>query len=234
MKNEILLIEDDKTIGRFINLSLKAEDYKCTLVTTGEMGLSLFFSNKVDLILLDLGLPDMDGMEVLKQIRLHEKEKGVVETPVIIVSARDQEKDIVEALDCGASDYITKPFRPGELSARIRSAIRKTKPVSVEKTQEEFVFSGLVINFEKHSVSVDGETVHLTPTEYKLLSLLVNSSGKVLTHRYIAEQVWGHLAVEDFQFVRVTMANLRKKIEKSQSGKFIQTETGVGYRFLEE
>ena len=153
--------------------------------------------------------------------------------PIIIVSARDQEKDIVEALDEGANDYITKPFRPGELTARVRAALRNVKNQN-SVTQQNFIYKGLTFDFEKHSVFVDGEEVHLTPTEYKLLEVLIFSKGKVLTHRYLAEQVWGHLAVEDFQFVRVTMANLRKKIEKCESGKYILTETGIGYRFRED
>lgn len=230
---DILLIEDDVVIGRFISLSLKSQDYKCTVVTTGEMGLSLFCANKIDLVLLDLGLPDIDGMQVLKTMRAREKENALTETPIIVVSARDQEKDIVSALDEGANDYITKPFRPGELVARIRAALRKTKPNN-QNVIEEFNYEGLKIDFEKRLVFVDSEEVHLTPTEYKLLLLLVTERGKVLTHRYIAEQVWGHLAVEDFQFVRVTMANLRKKIEKTTSSRYILTETGVGYRFRDD
>lgn len=233
ISTEILLIEDDKSIARFISLSLKSQGYKCTHVETAGAGLSLFGTNKVDLILLDLGLPDMDGMEVLMQVRELESKNNLAQTPIIIVSARDTESDIVTALDSGADDYITKPFKPLELNARIRTALRKSqKEVASEK--EIFSFDGLEIDFEKRLVSVDGEEVHLTPTEYKLLCLLTASKGKVLTHRYISEQVWGHLAVEDFQFVRVTLANLRKKIEKSSTGRYIITETGVGYRFREE
>ncbi len=223
-KAEILLIEDDESIARFISVSLKTEQIRCTTVASGGAGISLFCANKPDLVLLDLGLPDMDGMDVLAQIR------SLSGIPVIIVSARDQEKDIVSALDGGADDYITKPFRPGELMARIRTALRKKR--TVQEPEEKFEYEGLVIDFGGRTVTVDGEEVHLTPTEYKLLQVLVTNRGKVLTHRYISEQVWGHTAVEDFQFVRVTMANLRRKIEKSSAGsRYILTETGVGYRF---
>lgn len=221
---DILLIEDDKSIARFITVSLKAVYIRCTAASTGETGISLFLANHPDLVLLDLGLPDMDGMEVLSQIRTGSS------VPVIIVSARDQEKDIVNALDEGADDYITKPFRPGELIARIKAALRKVR--SVQEPAAAFEYEGLVVDFEKRTVTVDSELVHLTPTEYKLLEVLIANNGKVLTHRFLAEQVWGHTAVDDFQFVRVTMANLRRKIEKGEAGfRYILTETGVGYRF---
>jgi two-component system, OmpR family, KDP operon response regulator KdpE len=225
MQSAILLIEDDVSITRFITVSLRMVHICCTATSTGVTGVSLFLSNHPDLILLDLGLPDMDGMEVLAQIR------AVSTIPVIIVSARDQEKDIVDALDNGADDYITKPFRPGELLARIRLELRKSR-VTPEQT-DVFEYEGLVIDFEKRSISVDGEQIHLTPIEYKLLDVLVANRGKVLTHRFLAGQVWGHTAVDDFQFVRVTMANLRRKIEKGEAGfRYILTETGVGYRFV--
>lgn len=221
---DVLLIEDDSSIARFITVSLRTVRIRCTAAPTGEAGLSLFTANHPDLVLLDLGLPDQDGMSVLARIR---KTSNV---PVIIVSARDQEQDIVGALDGGADDYITKPFRPGELLARIRAGLRKSHPM--QGPAAAFEYEGLSADFEKHTVTVDGEEVHLTPTEYKLLEVLITNRGKVLTHRFLAEQVWGHTAVDDFQFVRVTMANLRRKIEKGDAGfRYILTETGVGYRF---
>lgn len=228
-KKEILLIEDDKSIARFISVSLKTENYKCTHALNGSSGISLFCSNKPDIVLLDLGLPDIDGMEILSQIR------DISTTPVIIVSARDQEKDIVSALDKGADDYITKPFRHGELLARIRAALRKQKKELESEQEKIFSYNGLSIDFDKHFVTVNNEEIHLTPTEYNLLCTLVSDKGKVLTHRYLSEKVWGHTAVDDFQFVRVTMANLRRKIEKdSANPRYILTETGVGYRFKED
>ena len=169
-------------------------------------------------------MPDMDGMNVLLSIR------GKSNVPVIVVSARNQEQDIIDALDGGADDYVTKPFRPGEFVARIHAALRKKSGNAGES--QIFESDSLVIDFKKRLITVDGYEVHLTPTEYKLLELLVENAGKVLTHRYIAEKVWGHVAVEDFQFVRVTMANLRRKIEHDTAdSRYILTETGVGYRF---
>ncbi|MCI6186966.1 MAG: response regulator transcription factor [Spirochaetia bacterium] len=223
-ENNILLIEDDSSISRLICVTLKTAKLKCTTAENGETGLSLFSANNPDLVLLDLGLPDMDGMNVLLSIR------GKSNVPVIVVSARNQEQDIIDALDGGADDYVTKPFRPGELVARIHAALRKKSGNAGES--QIFESDSLVIDFKKRLVTVDGCEVHLTPTEYKLLELLVENAGKVLTHRYIAEKVWGHVAVEDFQFVRVTMANLRRKIEHDTAdSRYILTETGVGYRF---
>jgi two-component system KDP operon response regulator KdpE len=221
---DILLIEDDSSIARFITVSLRTVHIRCTAASTGETGLSLFSANHPDLVLLDLGLPDIDGTAVLAQIR------NTSHVPVVIVSARNQEQDIIDALDRGADDYITKPFRPGELLARIRAGLRKGRPL--QEQAAPFEYEGLSADFEKRTVSVDGEEVHLTPTEYKLLEVLIANRGKVLTHRFLAGQVWGHTAVDDFQFVRVTMANLRRKIEKGDAGfRYILTETGVGYRF---
>jgi two-component system KDP operon response regulator KdpE len=221
---DILLIEDDKSIARLISVSLKTEHIRCTTTAAGETGLSLFHSNHPDMVLLDLGLPDRDGMEILALLR------NGSQVPVIIISARDQETDIINALDGGADDYITKPFRTGELLARIRAGLRKIRVQ--QDTAGTVEYDGLVIDFEKRTVSVDSEPVHLTPTEYKLLCILVTNRGKVLTHRFLSEQVWGHTAVDDFQFVRVTMANLRRKIERGEAGfRYILTETGVGYRF---
>ena len=184
------------------------------------------FLSDPDLILLDLGLPDIDGMEVLGQIRQES------EVPVIVVSARGMEQEKVGALDAGADDYITKPFNAGELLARIRVALRHRS--SAPRQEPVFELDTLKMDFEKRKVSVRGEEVHLTPIEYKMLSLLVNNSGKVLTHHYIQQEVWGYDTTDDYQSLRVFMANIRRKIEEdSTKPRFILTEVGVGYRFVE-
>lgn len=222
----ILVIEDDKSILNFISVSLKTNGYRYVTVKNGLDGISLFFANNPDLILLDLGLPDIDGLEVLRQIR------DVSDIPVIIVSARGNEEEKVEALDLGADDYVTKPFHIGELLARIRVALRKRQPAIA--AQSIFSRYGLIVDFDRRRVTVDGEEVHLTPMEYKLLVLLIENSGKVLTHGYLSGKVWGHSYPEDFQSLRVCMANIRRKIEKdSAKPQYIVTEIGVGYRFVE-
>lgn len=222
----ILVIEDDKSIQNFIRISLKTMDYGCILADDGLTGISYFYANNPDLIILDLGLPDVDGMEVLEQIR---KESGV---PVIIVSARGMEQEKVEALDAGADDYITKPFHAGELLARIRVALRHRS--KTEKTEPTFELDCFKLDFEKRKVYVRGEEVHLTPIEYKMLTLLAVNSGRVLTHHYIQQEVWGYDTTDDYQSIRVFMANIRRKIEEdSTKPRFILTEVGVGYRFAE-
>ncbi len=223
----ILIIEDDKTILNFLSISLKTNGYRFETAQTGIEGISLFLSNSPDVVLLDLGLPDIDGLEVLRQLR------EASDVPVIVVSAREQEREKVEALDAGADDYITKPFSIGELLARIRVALRKRTPLVAEK--EEFVMDGLTVDFEKRRVSVDDGEVHLTPIEYKLLTLLVENKGKVLTHSFINKKVWGYEYVDDSQSLRVFMANIRRKIEKDTTRpRYIMTEVGVGYRFADE
>ena len=221
---DILVIEDDKTIQNFIKITLKTKGYRCVLADDGLTGISYFYANNPDLILLDLGLPDIDGMEVLGQIRQES------EVPVIVVSARGMEQEKVGALDAGADDYITKPFNAGELLARIRVALRHRSSAP----RQEPVFELDTLKLEKRKVSVRGEEVHLTPIEYKMLSLLVNNSGKVLTHHYIQQEVWGYDTTDDYQSLRVFMANIRRKIEEdSTKPRFILTEVGVGYRFVE-
>lgn len=222
----ILVIEDDKTIQNFIRITLKTKGYRCLLADDGLTGISYYYANNPDLILLDLGLPDIDGMEVLDQIRQES------EVPVIVVSARGMEQEKVAALDAGADDYITKPFNAGELLARIRVALRHSS--NVPKQEPVFELDTLKLDFEKRKVTVRGEEVHLTPIEYKMLTLLVNNSGKVLTHHYIQQEVWGYDTTDDYQSLRVFMANIRRKIEEdSTKPRFILTEVGVGYRFVE-
>lgn len=223
----VLIIEDDNSIQNFLSISLKINGYSILAVKKGIDGLSLFFSNNPDIILLDLGLPDLDGIEVLKQIRAKS------DTPVIIVSARGHEEEKVSALDLGADDYITKPFSINELMARIRVSLRKRQPIIQAK--DTFSRLGLFIDFEKRLVTLNGTDVHLTPMEYKILQLLIENSGKVLTHRYISRNIWGHENPEDYQSLRVCMANIRRKIENDTSHpQYILTEIGVGYRFAED
>ncbi|MEG0784418.1 MAG: response regulator transcription factor [Christensenella sp.] len=228
MKNaRILVIEDDKIILNFLSISLKTSGYGLVTAQNGLDGISLSLANNPDVILLDLGLPDIDGIEVLHQIR------DASDVPIIVVSARGQEREKVEALDSGADDYITKPFSIGELLARVRAALRKRVPQPAGKA--EFRMDALIIDFEKRRVSVDGQEVHLTPIEYKLLNLLVENKGKVLTHSFINKQVWGYEYTEDSQSLRVFMANIRRKIESDTARpRYIMTEVGVGYRFADE
>lgn len=224
---KILIIEDDKNILNFLSISLKTKGYDYMTAMTGLDGISLFLANNPDLILLDLGLPDIDGITVLEQIRESS------DVPVIIVSARGQEKEKVEALDKGADDYITKPFYIGELLARIRVAIRKRQP-KITKSKK-FILDTLEIDFEKRKVYIDNKEVHLTPIEYKLLVLLIEHTGKVLTYSFINKEIWGYSNLEDSQSLRVFMANIRRKIEKDTSKpRYIITEVGVGYRFVDE
>ena len=223
---DILVIEDDKTIQNFIRITLKTKGYRCDLADDGLTGISCFYANNPDLILLDLGLPDLDGMVVLDQIR---QESDV---PVIVVSARGMEQEKVGALDAGADDYITKPFNAGELLARIRVALRHRS--NAPKQEPVFELDTFKMDFEKRKVFVRDGEVHLTPIEYKMLTLLVNNSGKVLTHHFIQQEVWGYDTTDDYQSLRVFMANIRRKIEEdSTKPRFILTEVGVGYRFVE-
>ena len=223
---DILVIEDDKTIQNFIRITLKTKGYRCDLADDGLTGISCFYANNPDLILLDLGLPDLDGMEVLDQIR---QESDV---PVIVVSARGMEQEKVGALDAGDDDYITKPFNAGELLARIRVALRHRS--NAPKQEPVFELDTFKMDFEKRKVFVRDGEVHLTPIEYKMLTLLVNNSGKVLTHHFIQQEVWGYDTTDDYQSLRVFMANIRRKIEEdSTKPRFILTEVGVGYRFVE-
>ena len=203
-KRVILVIEDEHTISNFICRALSANDYKAIPAFTGKEGLSLYFSHGPDLVLLDLGLPDMDGIEVLREL------SGLPqETPVIIISARDRESEKVKALDMGADDYIVKPFGVPELLARIRTAL--------------------------HQVLLDGEEVHFTQNEFKILELLCIHAGKVLTYDFIQEHVWGPYGSSSNQILRVNMANIRRKLKENPSEpKYVLTELGIGYRMLED
>lgn len=222
----VLVIEDDKSIQNFIRISLKSKGYNSVFADDGLTGISYFYANNPDIILLDLGLPDIDGMEVLSQIR---KESDI---PIIVVSARGMEQEKVAALDEGADDYLTKPFHAGELLARIRVALRHKS--GMIKQEAAFELDGFYMDFEKRRLIVRGEEVHVTPIEYKMLKLLVLNAGKVLTHHFIQNEIWGYDTNDDYQSIRVFMANIRRKIEEdSANPRFIITEVGVGYRFTE-
>ena len=229
-KVKIMIIEDEDAISNFIATTLKANTYAPLVAKTASEALSMIPSHCPDLILLDLGLPDMDGIEILKKIREWSS------TPVIVVSARGEESDKVEALDLGADDYIAKPFGTSELLARIRTALRHSmKNSSVVTTTDVFRTKGLTIDFDKRLVSVDGKDVHLTQIEFKIVSLLAKSAGRVLTYDFIITELWGPYAVKDNQILRVNMANIRRKLEKNPaSPEYIFTEVGVGYRMVDE
>ena len=222
----ILIVEDDKTIQNFLKVTLKTQNYNYIIAETGLSGLSLFYANRPDLVLLDLGLPDIEGIEVLKQIRQNSS------IPIIVVSARSSETEKVMALDYGSDDYVTKPFNAAELLARIRAALRHCLK---EKVSEPiFELDYLKVDFERRHVWVKDQEIHLTPIEYKMLVLLITNRGKVLTHHFIQENVWGYETTDDYHSLRVFMANIRRKIEiDSSSPHFIITEVGVGYRFVE-
>jgi two-component system KDP operon response regulator KdpE len=225
----ILVVEDDKYILSLITMFLKDEGYKTVEAMSGKEAISLYYANNPDIILLDLGLPDIDGMEVVAKIR--EKSNA----PIIVVSAREEESDKITALDSGADDYMTKPFYMGELLARIRVAERKLHSINnLGGNEEVYTCDYLTVDDTKGLVFVSGEAVHLTPTEYKLLKLLLSNRGKVLTHNYILHQIWGYGEVGDGRSLRVFMASLRRKIEKDTANpRFILTQVGIGYRFVD-
>lgn len=227
-KPMILVIEDDETVSGFVCAILSANDYNPIKAVKGKEGVALAASHSPDLILLDLGLPDMDGIEVLKTIR------AWTQIPVIVVSARYHEREKVEALDLGANDYVTKPFGTAELLARIRNAMRQYQRGKVQETPERVAVGGLEIHYEKRLVSVDGKEVHVTPIEYKLIVLLSKNLGKVLTYDSIMREIWGPYANE-IESLRVNMANIRRKLEKNPAEpRYIVTEVGVGYRMVDE
>ncbi len=227
-KRTILVIEDDKYISHFIDISLSQEEYNVLSAGTAEEGMFLFSSHRPDIVLLDLGLPDRDGIDLLRELR------AFSDVPVLIVSAHGQEKEKIAALDLGANDYITKPFHMGELMARIRVAERSLEKLQTNASETFFSCDRLKVDYEKRKVFVEDIEIHLTPTEYKTLRLLIANKGKVLTHNYIIRQIWGYDS-GDSKSVRVFMANLRRKLEKDTTHpRFILTEVGVGYRFADE
>lgn len=231
-KISIVLVEDEHNICNFIATALKTSDYKLTIAHNGKDGLSLITSQCPDVILLDLGLPDIDGMEIIKQIRTWSS------IPIIVISARTQEQEKVLALDAGADDYITKPFGTSELMARIRTSIRHNNRLATDSplNSRPYQAKGLVLDFNKRLVTLNGTEIHLTQIEFKLLSLLAKNSGRVLTYSYIIGEIWGPYADDsNNQILRVNMANIRRKIEENPAEpKYVFTEIGIGYRMLED
>jgi two-component system, OmpR family, KDP operon response regulator KdpE len=226
----IMIVEDDEGISNFISAILMSNEYNVIKTVKGREAVSMAASHCPDLILLDLGLPDMDGIEVLKTIR---QWTGI---PVIVVSARGHEREKVQALDMGADDYITKPFGTSELLARIRTAMRHSQSNIIGSPSETGKISvgELEIDYTKRLVSVEDKEVHLTPIEYKIIVLLSKNIGKVLTHDFIMKDVWGPYTNE-IQALRVNMANIRRKLEANPAEpRYIVTEVGVGYRMVEE
>jgi two-component system, OmpR family, KDP operon response regulator KdpE len=221
----ILIIDDEVQIRRLLEITLSANGYKVFSASNGKEGLIAAATHHPALIILDLGLPDTDGSEVLKKLR------EWFYKPIIILSVRNLEDDIVKALDNGANDYLTKPFRSGELLARIRAAIR----LGGKKTDEPVIEIGsLLIDMVNHIVKKGGEQIKLTSTEFSLLSLMAKNQGRVLTHQYILKEIWGYSYLEQTQYLRVFIAQLRKKIEDNPSKPTILiTESGIGYRFSE-
>jgi two-component system KDP operon response regulator KdpE len=231
-KRVILLIEDERTISNFICRALNASDYKTITADTGREGLTLFSSHHPDLVLLDLGLPDIDGLEVLEQLSAPPQE-----TPVIIISARDRESEKVKALDMGADDYVVKPFGVSELLARIRTTLRRADRLRMSQgaQRERYQIKDLTVDVARHQVFVGEEEIHFTQNEFKILELLCANSGKVLTYDFILRHVWGPYGSNSNQILRVNMANIRRKLKENPSEpKYILTELGIGYRMLED
>ncbi|MBE0673136.1 MAG: response regulator [Bacteroidales bacterium] len=221
----ILIIDDELQIRRLLEITLSASGYKILQSVNGKDGLIDAATHNPMLIILDLGLPDTDGQEILRKLR------EWFNKPIIVLTVRSSEEDIIRALDNGANDYLTKPFRTGELLARIRAAIRSSE---TRADTSVMTFGSLTIDMVSHTVRKNGELVKLTATEFSLLSLLAKNSGRVLTHQYILKEVWGFGYVEQTHYLRVFIAQLRKKIEDNPAvPSLIITESGIGYRFLE-
>lgn len=223
----ILIVEDDNHIKNLISTTLKVNKYNYLVATSGNEAIMLAVSHKPDIILLDLGLPDMDGVEIIRNVREWSN------IPIIVISARSEDTDKIDALDFGADDYITKPFSVEELLARIRVATRRLNSMNEKQAESIFKNGDLTIDYSAGCVYLYDKELHLTPIEYKLLCLLSKNVGKVLTHTYITMEIWGTTLESDVASLRVFMTTLRKKIEQdSVESKYIQTHIGVGYRML--
>jgi len=223
LSETILIIDDEVQIRRLLEITLSSNGYKISEAETGKDGLIAAATHHPILIILDLGLPDIDGIEILKKLREWYLK------PIIILSVRNSEEEIIHALDNGANDYLTKPFRTGELLARIRVAIRQTQDIPDKPILE---FGSLSIDLVKHIVRKNNELLKLTSTEFSLLALLAKNEGRVLTHQYILKEVWGMGYINQTQYLRVFIAQLRKKVENDPARpKLLNTESGIGYRF---
>ena len=226
-RQTILAVDDEPQILRLLGHALDGAGYACVMADSGHKALALFRQKQPDLVILDLGLPDLDGKLVAGSIR------QVSQVPILILSARDQEAEKVAALDLGANDYVVKPFGIGELLARIRVLLRSPTPVTAPDTR--LALGAVLIDPERHEVTVSGAQVHLTPKEFELLALLAANPGRVLTHRHILERVWGPAHREDVAYLRVFIGQIRQKIEaEPASPKLILTEAGIGYRVADQ
>jgi two-component system KDP operon response regulator KdpE len=222
----VLIVDDEESIRAFLRTNLTARGYRCEEASTAEMGLTLAASLKPDLVLLDLGLPDMDGQDVVTQIR------RTSQVPIIIISARSQEAQKVRALEAGADDYVGKPFGLDELAARLKVALRRRQGATLSEAPRPF--GDLVWDPSARRVFLAGSEVHLTPVEYRLLTVLADNPGRILTHKTLLEAVWGLTSTEFLHYVRIAMVGLRKKLEPHPgAARFIHTEAGTGYRFFE-
>ena len=225
----IMVVEDDQAVKNLITTTLETQDYKYITAVNGGQAIMEAVSHQPDIMLLDLGLPDMDGVDIIKKVRTWSN------LPIIVISARSEDRDKIDALDAGADDYLTKPFSVEELLARLRVTFRRLNYTGGQAGTASSVFlnGGLKIDYSEGCVYLDGEELHLTPIEYKLLCLMAKNVGKVLTQKYILKEVWGSAAESDIPSLRVFMATLRKKIEKDTScPKYVQTHIGMGYRML--
>lgn len=223
----ILVVEDDAPIRNLITTTLKSHDYRYLVANNGDSAILEASSYNPDIILLDLGLPDIDGVEVIKKIRTWSN------VPIIVISARSEDNDKIEALDAGADDYLTKPFSVEELLARLRVTQRRLSMIQIENKNESIFQNGsLKVDYAAGVAYMNEEELHLTPIEYKLLCLLCQNVGKVLTHTFITQKIWGSSWENEIASLRVFMATLRKKIEKGSDKQYIQTHIGVGYRML--
>lgn len=231
IRNKILVIEDDAGICKFLKATLSAQAYDVIISNTGREALEMISSHCPDCILLDLGLPDMDGNTIIQNARTWTK------TPIIVISARSMEEDKAYALDLGADDYLTKPFGTIELLARIRTALRHTRTTSGDDgiaINGVYSVGALQIDYRKHKVFLMGEDTHLTPNEFRIVALLGKYAGQVLTYKYMLKELWGPLTNQDNKILRVHMASIRRKIEPNPSEpRYIFTEVGVGYRMAE-
>jgi len=234
---KVLIIDDEPQIRRALKVGLERNGYNVVLAECGAEGLEKASAENPDLIVLDLAMPDISGFDVCTSLRTWTK------VPIMVLSVRHKEEDKIRALDCGADDYLTKPFGVGELLARVRALLRRTQNIDTQLVPQSFNERGLSVDFDKRLVTISGgtngegeeksETLHLTPKEYDLLVLLINNANRVLTHRQLLTKVWGVEYADDHHSLRVHIANLRNKIEKDPTRPaFIQTETRVGYRFV--
>jgi len=221
----ILLIEDEPQMRRFLRITLRSQGYRLIESETGSDGLTQAATRNPDVVLLDLGLPDLDGIDVTKRLR------EWTQTPIIVISAREQEQDKIHALDAGADDYLTKPFNAGELLARIRVALRHMSRPDTDQQEPVFILDNLRVDLAKRQVFVGEQEVHLTPIEYKLLMVMVRHAGKVITHNQLLKEVWGPAHVNEVQYLRVYMTQLRHKLEADPARpRFLMNEPGIGYR----